>query len=67
MEGPEGEPTVTIDIAEFLSVKVRALRLYRSQQDAQEVATRMVEGQFTVETFHQAWPEKTAEEMDTAL
>ncbi len=67
VEGPEGEPTVTIDIAEFLSVKVRALRLYRSQQDAQEVATRMVEGQFTVETFHQTWPEKTAEEMDTAL
>ena len=67
VDGPEADPTVTIDIGEFLGVKARALRLYRSQQDAHEVAARVEEAQFTVETFHQAWPELETDEADTTL
>ena len=67
VDGPEGEPTLMIDIAEYLNVKTQALRLYRSQQDAHEVADRMEEAQFTIETFHQAWPAWNGTEVDSAL
>ena len=67
VDGPEAEPTLTIDINEVMSVKVSALRLYRSQQDAIEVAERMEEAGFTFETFHQAWPERNREAMETGL
>lgn len=67
VEGPEAEPTLTIDITEFMGVKVSALRLYRSQQDAIEVATRMEEAEFTFEAFHQAWPQRDSEVMETGL
>ncbi len=67
VDGPEAEPTLTIDIMEVMDVKVSALRLYVSQQDAIEVASQMEEEGFTFEAFHQAWPERCTEGMETGL
>ncbi len=54
--GPEGEPNVVVDVAEFADTKIRALRSYRSQQDAQEVADMMEARGWNVEAFHQVYP-----------
>ena len=53
--------TVMIDIAADKAVKIRALRMYASQRDAQELADMFEPdsfeaGSFDVEGFHQAFP-----------
>ena len=57
LEGPDVEPTVFIDITLEKPVKVAALRMYRSQDDAQWLAN-MVEASTwgDTEMYHQAYP-----------
>ena len=55
----EKTPTVLIDISEYKALKVRALRMYRSQQDAQDVADIFEGGAFDSEAFHRAYPPPT--------
>ena len=57
LDGPDAQPNVFIDIREFKSLKLQALRSYRSQEDAQWLAD-MWEGLplADTETFHQAYP-----------
>ena len=52
----EMKPTVLIDTKEDKQVKIKALRMYRSQEDAQEVAEMFETSDFDVEAFHQAFP-----------
>ncbi len=56
LDGPEVNPHVMVDISETVAVKVRALRTYRSQQDAQELAELFEKRAPPFESFHQAWP-----------
>ena len=49
-------PTVIVDIAEHKSLKIRALRTYVSQEDAQEIAEMFEAKDFDIEAFHQAHP-----------
>lgn len=49
-------PHVQIDIAEVKATKLQGLRTYRSQADAQELATLFEGDQFSQEWFHQAHP-----------
>ncbi len=59
IEGPEASPTVRIDITDYLQTKARALRIYRSQEDAQAIAAVLEQApEWTAsEYFHQAYPE----------
>ena len=57
LAGPEASPTVVIDISEQKAVKVRALRTYASQEDAQYLAELFEQSPFAgTEAFHQAYP-----------
>ena len=56
LEGPEVEPTTIIDISDTKAVKVQGLRTYASQKDAQELADRFSQMEFSIESFHQAYP-----------
>ena len=58
IEGPEASPTVRIDIGAHLQTKAQALRIYRSQEDAQAIAEVLEQApEWTAsEYFHQAYP-----------
>ena len=58
LEGPEATPTVRIDITAYVQTKARALRIYRSQEDAQAIAEVLEEAPSwtSSEYFHQAYP-----------
>ena len=56
LTGPEVEPTVLIDIAAQKALKVRALRTYTTQEDAQRLAGLVEQSPWAVEAFHQAYP-----------
>lgn len=56
IEGPEVEPNVFISVDGHWPLKVQALRLYQSQEDAQELAA-FLEGRERFEMFHQVHPE----------
>ena len=58
LEGPEARPTVRIDITAHLRTKAQALRIYRSQEDAQAIAEILEQApSWTAsEYFHQAYP-----------
>ncbi len=56
LPGPDGDPNVLVDVAEQWPLKVQALRLYRSQEDAQELAGMFARMPWRFETFHQAYP-----------
>ena len=56
IDGVETEPTVMIDIEEFKDLKIRSWRMYRSQEDAQEVAAMFEKSPWGFECFHQAIP-----------
>jgi LmbE family N-acetylglucosaminyl deacetylase len=56
LAGPEVEPTVLIDIAAQKAIKVRALRTYTTQEDAQRLAGLVEQAPRAVEAFHQAYP-----------
>ncbi len=49
--------SVCIDITEAKSTKLQGLRAYRSQADAQELATLFESDQFNREWYYQAYPE----------
>ena len=52
----ETSPTVVVDIAEHKALKLKALRSYRSQEDAQELAEIFDDSAFDIEGYHQAFP-----------
>ena len=56
LDGPEAAPNVYVDVADYWRKKSDALRLYRSQEDAQEFADYLEANFFTCETFHQEHP-----------
>ena len=58
LEGPEATPTVRIDITGYLQTKAQALRIYRSQEDAQAIAEVLEQAPTWTnsEYFHQAYP-----------
>ena len=60
LAGPEVEPTVLIDIAAQKALKVRALRTYTTQEDAQRLAGLIAQSPWAVEAFHQAYPPVSA-------
>jgi hypothetical protein len=47
---------VFIDIKEYKPIKIQALRMYRSQKDAQWLADLFEQSPFNVDAFHQAYP-----------
>ena len=63
IEGPESEPTTIIDVSAYLGLKVEALRMYRSQEDAQHVAELFEKHRFGIEAFHQVWPPVSADDV----
>ena len=52
----ETSPTMAIDIAEHKPTKIKALRMHRSQEDAQELADMFEGSSFDAEYFHQWCP-----------
>src|SRR2546426_11244326 len=56
LAGPEVQPTIIIDISAQKALKVRALRTYTSQEDAQRLARLFEQSPWAVEAFHQAYP-----------
>ncbi len=56
IDGPETQPTHYLDLNEEWPTKVAALRLYRSQEDAQELAEIFQQAPWRQEAFHQAYP-----------
>jgi LmbE family N-acetylglucosaminyl deacetylase len=56
LAGPEVQPTVLIDIAAQKALKVRVLRTYTTQEDAQRLARLIEQSPWAVEAFHQAYP-----------
>ena len=56
LDGPEAAPNVYVDAADYWRKKSGALRLYRSQEDAQEFAAYLEANFFACETFHQEHP-----------
>ncbi len=60
LTGPEVQPTVLIDIAAQKALKVRALRTYTTQEDAQRLAGLIEQSPWAVEAFHQACPPMSA-------
>lgn len=67
LDETEMAPSIVIDITDFKSVKIQGLRLYRSQQDAQELADMFESSPFNLEWFHQAYPPAKRDEMATEL
>lgn len=56
LDGPEGQPNVVVDVTDHWHFKVEGLRLYRSQEDAQEFAQTLEDRAWNTEVFHQAYP-----------
>lgn len=56
LDGPDADPTTFIDISEDKPIKIKALRAYRSQEDAQWLAEMFESEPLSVESFHQAYP-----------
>ncbi|MEX2430576.1 MAG: hypothetical protein WD645_01500, partial [Dehalococcoidia bacterium] len=56
IDGPEVDPNVFVDVGEQWALKVAALRLYQSQEDAQQLAGFFEQSPWQYETFHQAHP-----------
>src|SRR2546425_266933 len=67
LAGPEVQPTVIIDIAAQKALKVRALRMYTTQEDAQRLARLVEQAPWAVEAFHQAYPPTSAGELTTGF
>jgi len=56
LDGVETQPTHMVDISETVKFKLQALRSYKSQQDAQDLAKMFEEWGVKSEHFHRAWP-----------
>jgi hypothetical protein len=68
VDGPEANATVEIDITRDKATKIQGLRNYKSQEDAQEVATMMEAEQWgSLEMFHQVYPPATKGVMSTGF
>jgi LmbE family N-acetylglucosaminyl deacetylase len=67
LTGPEIQPTVIIDISAYKALKVRALRTYTTQEDAQRLAGLFEQSPWAVEAFHQAYPPMSEEVLATGF
>jgi LmbE family N-acetylglucosaminyl deacetylase len=67
LTGPEVQPTVAIDISALKALKVRALRTYTTQEDAQRLAMLFEQLPWAVEAFHQAYPPLSAGRVTTGF
>jgi N-acetylglucosamine malate deacetylase 2 len=67
IEGPELEPHVILDVTDTWYAKVQALRLYSSQQDAQDIAAFIENFDDKLELFHQVHPPVPADARFTDL
>jgi len=67
LRGPDASPNVFVDVADYWQLKSGGLRLYRSQQDAQEFASYLEANFSACETFHQAYPPLVAGEIRLGL
>ena len=67
LTGPEVQPTVLIDMTAQKALKVRALRTYTTQEDAQHLAELVEQAPWAIEAFHQAYPPVSAEVLATGL
>jgi LmbE family N-acetylglucosaminyl deacetylase len=56
LDGMEAEPNIVVEAEGYWALKVAALRSYRSQEDAQQLAGYLESGQWREESFHQAHP-----------
>jgi LmbE family N-acetylglucosaminyl deacetylase len=56
VDGVEIEPHVAIDVSDTWASKIQALRMYASQEDAQEIAEMLENFDEQSELFHQAYP-----------
>lgn len=56
LDGPEANPNILIDITTTKDIKLNALRTYKSQEDAQELADMFERLEVTYEGFHQVYP-----------
>ncbi len=56
IDGVEVQPHVIMDVAETWYAKIRSLRMYASQQDAQDIAAMMEDFPEKYEIFHQVYP-----------
>ena len=63
----ELRPTVIIDIAAEKELKICVLRMYASQEDAQQVAGMFESRPFDVEGFHQAFPPLADDRISTGF
>ena len=67
IEGVEVEPHVFLDVSETWSAKIQALRMYASQQDAQDIAEEMEIMEPKEELFYQVYPAVAADARFTDL
>jgi LmbE family N-acetylglucosaminyl deacetylase len=56
IEGVEVEPNIIMDVTETWYAKIQSLRMYTSQQDAQDIAAVMEGFHEKYELFHQVYP-----------
>jgi N-acetylglucosamine malate deacetylase 2 len=56
IDGAEVEPHIFMDVAETWYAKIQSLRMYASQQDAQDIAAMMEDFPEKYELFHQVYP-----------
>jgi LmbE family N-acetylglucosaminyl deacetylase len=67
LTGLEVEPTVRIDMTAQQALKVRALRTYTTQEDAQRLAGLIAQAPWAGEAFHQVYPPMSAGVLATGL
>jgi LmbE family N-acetylglucosaminyl deacetylase len=67
LTGPEVQPTVRIDMTAQKALKVRALRTYTTQEDAQRLAGLIEQSPWAGEAFHQAYPPMSDEVLATGF
>ena len=63
----ETSPNVVIDIAAHKEAKIRAIRMFKSQEDAQQVAELFENNPFDAEAFHQACPRASVDSVSTGF
>lgn len=56
LDGPEASPNVVIEVGSYWETKIEALKLYASQEDAQDVAAQCEAMPLRREYFHQVEP-----------
>ena len=60
-------PHVTVDVSDTWGAKVQTLRMYASQEDAQEIAGMLGAFDEKAELFHQVYPRVAAKARSNGL